>query len=354
MKHSTEQLDLSRRAWLAGLIQQHATEPSGASALALARGEWLCGEYDDALSHFIEARDRAPELPEAHLSLVRSASMLGLEELEASTLEQALQQHPGQPELDLHAALVRVPDDLGAARALLQPHRANPLCAQYDQALALIERGDTPPPPDRAGDPRQIARWDSLRWVQRHSADRSVHTGLPSNVLLRAIAAAPQQGLTLECGVYFGRSLQLIAERTRGSVHGFDSFQGLPEAWNAREGAGSYSTAGRLPAVAENVTLHAGWFEDTLPPFFADHGGPIRLLHVDCDLYSSTRTVLAAADSHLVAGSIVVFDDFLGYPGHEQHELRAFEEFAVAGNVGWKPIAACLLGRVVAIRITDR
>jgi hypothetical protein len=353
LKRSPEQLDQTRRAWLADLVRQHTAEPSAANALALARGEWMCGEYDDALGHFIEARDRAPDLPETHLSLVRSASMLGLQALEASALEHALQHHPGHPELDLHAALARIPGDLAAARALFQQHRANPLCAQYDQALALIERGETPQP-DRAGDPRQVARWDSLRWTQLHSTSREVHTGLPTNVLLRAIAAAPDHGLTLECGVYFGRSLQLIAERTHGPVHGFDSFQGLPEAWNANEGPGSYSTAGRLPQVADNVTLHAGWFEDTLPSFFATHAGPIRLLHVDCDLYSSTRTVLATADERLVPGSIVVFDDMLGYAGYEQHELRAFEEFVDARKVGWKPIATCLLGREVAIQITRR
>ena len=99
-------------------------------------------------------------------------------------------------------------------------------------------------------------------------------------------------------------------------MHGFDSFQGLPEAWSAHEGAGAYSTAGRLPrGRGQRRACIAGWFEDTLPPFLAAHPGPIRLLHIDCDLYSSTRTVLEAADARLVAGSVLVFDDFLGYPG---------------------------------------
>jgi len=353
LKCPPEELDLARRTWLDGLIRQHATEPTARNALALARGEWLCGEYDDAMVHFIEARDRAPERVETHLSLLRSASMLGLAELERSTMERALRTHPGQPELDLHAALRLVPSDFAAAQTMLRPHRADALCAQFEQALAAVENGSMPPVAASA-DPLELARRDSLQWVQRHAADRKVHTGLPAQVLLRAIAAAPDEGLTLECGVYFGRSLRLIAERTRGIVHGFDSFQGLPEAWNVREGAGAYSTAGRLPRVAGNARLHAGWFEDTLPPFFAAQDGPIRLLHVDCDLYSSTRCVLAAADARLVPGSIVVFDDLLGYPGYEQHELRAFEEFARARNVGWQPVAACLLGREVAIRITAR
>ena len=47
-------------------------------------------------------------------------------------------------------------------------------------------------------------------------------------------------------------------------MHGFDSFQGLPEAWSAHEGAGAYSTAGRMPRAGDNVRLHAGWFEDTM------------------------------------------------------------------------------------------
>ena len=353
MARSSEQLDQARREWLAGLAHQYAAAPSAQGALALARGEWLCGDYAPAITHFIAARDRAPDVAETHVALVRSASMLGLRDLERDALDLALSLHPRQPELGLQAALRHVPDDFGAARAQLRPLLDDALCMQFDEALAAIE-ADAMPPADRSGDPQRIARQDSLRWVQRHAHGRQVHAGMPADVLLRALEAAPGDGLTLECGVYFGRSLGLIAAHTDGAVHGFDSFQGLPEAWSAREGAGAYSTAGRRPTVARTVELHAGWFEDTLPPFFAAHPGAIRLLHIDCDLYSSTRTVLEAADGRLVPGSVVVFDDLLGYPGHEHHELRAFEEFVAARGIGWQLVAACLLGREVAIRITGR
>ncbi|MDQ3510317.1 MAG: hypothetical protein M3414_01235 [Pseudomonadota bacterium] len=47
-----------------------------------------------------------------------------------------------------------------------------------------------------------------------------------------------------------------------------------------------------------------------------------------------------------------MFDDMLGYPGYEQHELRAFEEFAQARGLSWELLAATLLGREVAIRVT--
>lgn len=350
LDRTPEKLDSARRSWLAGLSREHAVHGSAATALALARGEWMCGEYDGAVTHFQAARDLDPSSPETHLSLVRAASMLGLETLEATAIDRGLQLHPMHAELCLHAALRHVPADLSAARRLLQPVSAHPLCAQFDMAFTAIDA--RVPPDTETADPRQQAQFASLRWVLRHAKDAGDHAGLPIQVLMRALDAANVEGMTLECGVYFGRSLRLIAAQTPGPVHGFDSFQGLPEAWNTHEGAGAYSTAGRRPHVATNVTLHAGWFEDTLPPFFASTKEPIRLLHIDCDLYSSTRTVLNHAADRLVPGSVLVFDDLLGYPGYEQHELRALEEFASERDVEWELIGACLLGREVAIRIT--
>lgn len=347
------QLDQARREWLAGLQREHAALASAGTALALAQGEWRCGEYEPALAHFAEARDRAPDDPETHVALLRAASMLDHGELESEALAAALALHPASPAILFHAALRDVPADLARARARLSQLRELPLCREYDDAVATIA-GD--PPQDAApadADPARQARAQSLRWALRHGRDAAVHVGRPCDVLARALAAAPDAGLTLECGVYFGRSLRIIAERSPGRVHGFDSFQGLPEAWNANEGAGAYSTGGRMPQVAANVELHAGWFEQTLPAFFAAHAGPVRLLHVDCDLYSSTCTVLAAAGPRLVPGSVLVFDDMLGYPGFEQHELRAFEEHVRRTGLRWELVAACLLGREVAIRVTS-
>jgi hypothetical protein len=310
----------------------------------------MCGEYADALTHFEVARDLDASNPETHLSLVRAASMLGLESLETSALLTGLQLHPEFAELRLHAALRKIPDDVPGARAMLRSVLTHPLCAQADRVLAAIATGV--PPNSNTGDPRQQALISSLRWAMRHAKDAGSYVGLPVQVLMRGLDAASVKGLTIECGVYFGRSLRLIAERTTGPVHGFDSFQGLPEAWNSSEGAGAYSTAGRIPHVAENVQLHAGWFEDTLPAFFAARQGPIRLLHVDCDLYSSTWTVLENAADRLVPGSVVIFDDLLGYPGYEQHELRAWEEFTSVRKITWELLGACLMGREAAIRIT--
>jgi predicted O-methyltransferase YrrM len=349
-------LDRARRDWLANLARSHAVQSTAQTALALAQGEWRCGEYADALIHFTEARDRAPEVSATHLSLVRAASMLGRKEVEQAALAPALAHHSGDPMIALHAALTDVPNDMPAASARLASFTADPACAEFARALAVVN-GDLPVDlllAEAGPDPARQARAQSLRWACAQGARPDVHVGLPPRVLEQALVEAAEDGLTLECGVYFGRSLGIIARHSAGQVHGFDSFQGLPEAWSEQEGAGAYSTAGRLPAMPPNVTLHAGWFDETLPRFLEVNAGPIRLLHIDCDIYSSTRTVLDAVGDRLQPGSVIVFDDMLGYPGYEAHELRAFEEFVQKSGMRWELLAACLMGREVAIRITSR
>ncbi len=50
-------------------------------------------------------------------------------------------------------------------------------------------------------------------------------------------------------------------------------------------------------------------------------------MHIDCDLYSSTKTVLGLLKDRLRDGAILVFDEYFNYPGWEQHEYKAFLEF---------------------------
>ena len=147
----------------------------------------------------------------------------------------------------------------------------------------------------------------------------------PVSTLRYAVEIAPAGGLALEFGVFQGSSLEVIAEgRGRRDVYGFDSFQGLPEDYRPHVRAGAFATDG-LPEVA-GAELVVGWFQDTLPGFLAAHPGPVHLLHVDGDLYSSAVTVLEHVGPRLVPGSVVVFDEFFNFPGWEQHEYRAWRE----------------------------
>lgn len=134
----------------------------------------------------------------------------------------------------------------------------------------------------------------------------------------------PADGLILEFGVFSGRTLNLLAGLTPRTVYGFDSFEGLPEDW--RPGFGKGRFAANLPEIVKNAELVVGWFDQTLPGFLAAHPGPIALLHVDCDLYSSTRTIFTLCRERIIPGTVIVFDEYFNYPGWRKHEHRAFQE----------------------------
>ena len=133
-----------------------------------------------------------------------------------------------------------------------------------------------------------------------------------------------QEGLVLEFGVHKGTSINMIATKLPSrQIHGFDSFEGLPEDWN-HVPKGVFDLKGEMPNVADNVSLHKGWFDDTLDTFLATHPGNIAFVHIDSDLYSSAKYVLTRLKNRLVEGSIVQFDEFFNYPNWKEGEYRAF------------------------------
>lgn len=134
-------------------------------------------------------------------------------------------------------------------------------------------------------------------------------------------------------------------------MHGFDSFQGLPEAWG-KNPRGAYSTGGELPAVPDNVRLHAGWYVDTLPRFVADHDGPVRFLHVDCDLYSSTKTVFDTLAERIVPGTVIVFDEYFCTARWREDEHRALQEAVERNSWSHRYLAFNLWSKQAAVLIT--
>lgn len=151
-------------------------------------------------------------------------------------------------------------------------------------------------------------------------------------IITLAIEKAKLDGLVLEFGVFNGKSIRQIASKVDGIVHGFDSFEGLPEDW-CDEGKGSYSAFGLLPEVPGNVRLHRGWFENSIPEFQKNEKGAIRFINIDCDLYSSTKTIFDLLGPQIVAGTVLLFDEFIGYPTWHEDEFKAFHD--AARQYGW-------------------
>lgn len=166
-----------------------------------------------------------------------------------------------------------------------------------------------------------------------------------------ALQATNIDGHYLEFGVYTGGTIRHIARRigTR-TVHGFDSFEGLPESWSGFNLASkAFDRKGRLPRVPDNVRLHPGAFATSLPQWLNENAGGVAFMHVDCDLYSSAKTVFGHIAPRLKAGTIILFDEYFNFPNWEQHEFKAFQEFVAGQAVRYSYLA--FARQQVAVRI---
>nr|WP_245992421.1 class I SAM-dependent methyltransferase [Prauserella muralis] len=164
------------------------------------------------------------------------------------------------------------------------------------------------------------------------------------------LSLAPQGGMALEFGVATGNTLRGIARQRGGErVYGFDSFEGLPEAWLAGIPAGTFARKD-IPEIP-GAELVVGLFEDTLPKFLAEHDGPVDFVHVDSDLYSSAKTVLEHVGPRLRPGSVLVFDEYFNYPGWQEHEHRAWLEYVERTGTRFAYEAYSYEDRQVVVRI---
>lgn len=170
-------------------------------------------------------------------------------------------------------------------------------------------------------------------------------------LLEHALRAVEGTGLFCEFGVYKGETINFIADRCGRTVYGFDSFDGLPEHWIPGFDRGKFKLD-RLPDVSSKVVLVKGLFDETLPRFVRETPGSASFLHIDCDLYSSTRTVFEALGDRVVPGTVIVFDEYFNFPGWRQGEFRAFTEFAEAHGLSHEYLGYNGFGEQVAVRIT--
>jgi hypothetical protein len=202
----------------------------------------------------------------------------------------------------------------------------------------------------------RLASEESARYVIEHmravlnfDTDYDLHHWIATTQLDRGLLA---HGLVLEFGVATGRTLNQFARwLPQKTVYGFDGFDGLPEDWTSRMRRGFFARK-NLPPVRKNCELVVGWFNETLPGFVKKHPEPLALLHVDCDLYSSTVTVLENLQSQIVAGTVIVFDEYINYPGWQLDEFRAWQEFVKKHDVRYEYIGRVSRHQKVAVRVT--
>jgi O-methyltransferase len=141
----------------------------------------------------------------------------------------------------------------------------------------------------------------------------------------------------LEFGVWKGASMRRIMElftSPKARFYGFDSFEGLPEAWGPMA-QGHFSTEGKLPNIKDDrAKFVKGYFQNTLPDFTKDFDFSQPLLvHFDADLYSATLFLLTSL-WHLVPEYYFLFDEF------PRDEATAFYDFTLSYPVEFEFLAS--------------
>jgi cephalosporin hydroxylase len=140
-------------------------------------------------------------------------------------------------------------------------------------------------------------------------------------------------GHIVEFGSYKGGSAIFLAHVANNfipnvKVIGFDSFDGMPKtdpSIDAHfEGEFTDTSYNKLNEYVRNNNLNnlkfiKGKFEDTAENELKKIG-PVSLVHIDCDIYSSITYCYEVVKKYLVSGAYIVFDDCL-----YAHCLGAFE-----------------------------
>ncbi|CAF1160894.1 unnamed protein product [Rotaria sordida] len=184
-----------------------------------------------------------------------------------------------------------------------------------DKSVTIAElRSYYIPMKERFGVSSKAVEQDVQRYLKRVDTDRNGKISFQEFkfFMQRKNELILSDGLIIECGVGTAVTTNYIAKNINSNriVYGFDSFE-----------------------VENNVEIIIGIFEDTLPDLVNKHNNDkIALLHIDCDLYSSTKTVFNYLGKLLGPKSIIVFDEFWNYNGYEEHECKAFYEWLINEN----------------------
>ncbi|GAB5457732.1 MAG: hypothetical protein Hens3KO_07620 [Henriciella sp.] len=165
-----------------------------------------------------------------------------------------------------------------------------------------------------------------------------------------AYDSSPEAPAALEFGVFKGASIRALASANKSQAfYGFDSFEGLPEAWHRSDlstyEAGHFALS-ELPTVPKNVELIKGFFEDTLEEWLEKNTSPIGFSHIDSDLYSSAKFIMNQLASRYLNGAVIVFDELGDWKDEGVYPLwREGEWLALKEWLGEQDFCFRILGR---------
>lgn len=167
------------------------------------------------------------------------------------------------------------------------------------------------------------------------------------------------EGDIVECGVWRGGMIAGIAELmgNNRTYYLFDSFEGLPDAkdidgktaieWqkdkesphfydNCKVDISFAEEAMKLSGVSK-FKIIKGWFSEILPNIIFNNG--ITLLRLDADWYESTFECLEKLYPKVVAGGLIIIDDYYVWDGcakavHDYLSIHKLSDRICRGDFG--------------------
>jgi hypothetical protein len=128
------------------------------------------------------------------------------------------------------------------------------------------------------------------RWMARHNFRFGPREWSREEVF-GAVAkrVGDRRALYLEFGVFEGASMRYWSGRLKhpaAALHGFDSFQGLPEDFDVSGPLtkGTFCTEGKIPVIDDpRVKFFKGWFDEVLPSYAVPEH-EVLVINMDADL----------------------------------------------------------------------
>lgn len=180
------------------------------------------------------------------------------------------------------------------------------------------------------------------RWMSEHNFHFN-HRVRDRDAVFAAVTRQirNQRVLYLEFGVFKGVSMRYWSrelKRPEARLHGFDSFEGLPEDFdvNGPYNKGTFDVGGVVPDINDTrVQFFTGWFDQVLPTYSVPEHD-VLVVNLDADLYSSTILVLRHLRPYIKTGTFIYFDNM----SRPEHEPRAFDEFMKESGLKFQPVSA--------------
>ena len=174
----------------------------------------------------------------------------------------------------------------------------------------------------------RISRQESTDYFKKHE-NKIMLFNKRENLWDYTLEEIISEGDILEFGVWYGKSINYMSKKLKNrKFYGFDSFEGLQEDWYGTwMPKNFFDQKGKLPKVPKNVKLIKGWFINTVPDFMENNSNQIAILHIDCDTYESTREIFELLGNKINRGTLIIFDEYQGYPGWKFGEYKAFQDF---------------------------